>query len=145
MKKFLNILVYGVILLFSGCARQGLQEVSPSATTKVLHYESGLIVSIKPVAIKDNGTGTFIGGLVGAVLGSTVGRGRGSTLASLAGGLGGAYVGNEIGKANAQELTVQLDDSAENIVVIAKGTKFHTGEHVRIVKNANRVVSVEAY
>ena len=93
----------------------------------------------------NNGNGTFIGSLIGAVLGSTIGRGRGSVLASLAGGLGGAYVGREVGKANAQELTVQPDDYNTEIIVIVKGTKHYVGEHVRIVKRGQKIVSVEEY
>ncbi len=143
--KMIKILSIVFILIFAGCANQGVQEVSSNATSQILRYESGLIVSIKPVAIKDNGTGTFIGSLIGAVVGSTVGRGRGSVLASLAGGIGGAYVGNQVAKANAQELTVQLDNSGEDVVVVTKGIKHYVGEHVRIVKNGNRVVSVERY
>jgi len=49
-------------------------------------------------------------------LGSMVGEGRGSALATLAGGLGGAYVGSQAAKANASELSVKLDDG-RNIVV----------------------------
>ena len=143
--KIFKILLVTLALLFAGCARQGLQEVEPSATNRVMHYDTGTIESIKPVAIKDNGNGTFIGGLIGAVLGSTIGRGRGSVLASLAGGLGGAYVGNQIAKANAQELTIQLDDGGENIVVVTKGLSHYIGEHIRVVKNNARVSSVEPY
>ncbi len=143
--KIFKILLVSLALLFAGCAQPGVQEVEPSATNRVMHYESGTVVSIKPVAIKDNGNGTFIGGLVGAVLGSVVGRGRGSVLASLAGGLGGAYVGNQIAKANAQELTIELDSDGENIVVITKGVEHYVGEHVRIVKRNTKVSSVEAY
>ncbi len=143
--KILQVFLLVLTLIFIGCANQGLQEVEPGATKYVMHYETGTIESIKPVAIKDNGNGTFIGGLIGAVLGSTVGRGRGSVLASLAGGLGGAYVGNQIAKANAQELTIRLDDGYENIVVVTKGLKHFVGQHVRVVKNGNRVSSVEEY
>ncbi len=143
--KILQVFLLILTLIFIGCANQGLQEVEPGATKYVMHYETGTIESIKPVAIKDNGNGTFIGGLIGAVLGSTVGRGRGSVLASLAGGLGGAYVGNQIAKANAQELTIRLDNGYENIVVVTKGLNHYTGEHVRIVKRDNRISSVETY
>ena len=77
------------------------------------------------------------------MLGSVLGRGRGNTLATLAGGLSGAYVGNQVGKANTQELTVSLDNG-QNIVVIAKGARFHTGEHIRIIKRGNKVVNIES-
>ncbi len=143
--KILKILIAGVLLIFAGCAQPGVQEVGANSTRYVLRYETGVITSIKPVAIKDNGTGTFLGGLIGAVLGSTIGRGRGSVLASLGGGLVGAYAGSEVGKANAQELTVELDDTGESVVVITKGLKHHVGEHIRIVKKNGRVSSVESY
>ncbi len=144
MKKLYFTLFLGIFLIFSGCAQPGLEEVDSSSTNYIAHYETGTIISIKNVAIKDSGTGTFLGGLIGAVLGSTIGRGRGSVLASLGGGLAGAYVGNQVGKANAQELTIDLDNG-ENIVVITKGLKHFTGEHVRIVKRGSRIISVERY
>ncbi len=132
-------------LIFVGCAQNGVQEVDAGSTRYVMSYETGTIESIKPVVIKDNGTGTFIGGLVGMVVGSTIGRGNGSALAALAGGLGGAYVGSEAGKANAQELTVMLDNANQSVVVITKGNKHYVGEHIRIVKKGGRVSSVEPY
>ncbi len=143
--KILNIGLVFLALIFVGCAQRGVQEVDASSTRYVLSYETGTIESIKPVVIKDNGTGTFIGGLVGMVVGSTIGRGNGSALAALAGGLGGAYVGNQIGKANAQELTVMLDSQNRSIVVIVKGKKHFVGEHIRIVKRGGRISSVEPY
>ncbi len=143
--KILNIGLVFLALIFVGCAQRGVQEVDASSTRYVLNYETGTIESIKPVVIKDNGAGTFIGGLVGMVVGSTIGRGNGSALAALAGGLGGAYVGNQIGKANAQELTVMLDSQNRSIVAIVKGKKYFVGEHIRIVKRGGRITSVEPY
>ena len=143
--KILKIITIALVLVFAGCAQPGVEEVGPNSTNYVLHYESGVIVSIKPVAIKDNGTGTFLGGLIGAVLGSTMGGGRGSVLTTLGGGLVGAYVGNQIGKANAQELTIQLDKNGEDVVAVTKGLKHYIGEHIRIVKRNSKIVSVEAY
>ncbi|WP_457748841.1 glycine zipper 2TM domain-containing protein [Sulfurimonas sp.] len=143
MKKFLTIVVMGS-LFFSGCATRGVTEIDPNAVNYELSYQVGTIESLKPVIIKDNGTGTFIGAISGLVLGSMIGKGRGSTLATLAGGLGGAYAGNELGKANALELSVLLDDG-RRVVVIAKGKDFYKGERVRIVKHNGRVYSVEPF
>ena len=99
----LNLILAATVFLgLSGCARQGAQEVEPNATHYMMHYQVGQIVSIRPVVIKDNGTGTFIGAITGMVLGSMIGRSEGKTLATLAGGLGGAYAGNQVGKSNAQ-------------------------------------------
>lgn len=143
MKKFLMSVLVGS-LFFSGCATRGVNEVDPDAVNYELSYQVGTIESVKPVVIKDNGTGTFIGAISGIVLGSMVGKGKGNTLATLAGGLGGAYAGNQLGKANALELSVLLDDG-RRIVVIAKGKDFYKGERVRIVKHNGRVYSVEPF
>jgi len=143
--KILNILLILTAIILSGCAQRGVQEVGANSTKYVLNYETGTIESIRPVVIKDNGTGTFIGGLVGMVVGSTIGRGNGSALAALAGGLGGAYAGNQIGKSNAQELTVRLDDRNRSVIAIVKGKSHFVGEHIRIVKRNGRISSVEAY
>ena len=143
MKKFLVTVLVGSLFL-SGCATRGVNEIDPSAVNYELSYQVGTIESLKPVVIKDNGTGTFVGAITGAVLGSLVGKGRGNTLATLAGGLGGAYAGNQLGKANALELSVLLDDG-RRVVVIAKGKDFYKGEQVRIVKRNGRVYSVEPF
>ena len=142
MKKILFILLTG--LLLAGCATRGVNEVDSNAVNYELTYQVGTIESIKPVVIKDNGAGTFIGAISGLVLGSMIGKGRGSTLATLAGGLGGAYAGNQLNKANALELSVLLDDG-RRVVVIAKGKTFYKGQKIRIVKHNGRVYSVEPF
>jgi len=146
IKKILYVVLmfFVGVFMFSGCATQGVDEVDANSVNYEMHYQTGVIEHIKPVAIKDNGTGSFVGAITGAILGSLVGHGRGSTLAALGGGLGGAYVGKEVAKANAQELTVILDNG-ESVVVVAKGKKFHIGQRVRIVKHSGRVSSVEVY
>ena len=143
MKKVFLLLVL-LSFIVAGCATRGVNEVDPSAVNYELNYEVGTIENIKPVVIKDNGTGTFVGAISGVVLGSLVGKGRGNTLATLVGGLGGAYAGNQIAKANALELSVLLE-SGRRVVVIAKGTNFYVGQRVRIVKRNGRVYSVEPF
>jgi len=141
-RLFIIIFLSVPLLTLTACASNGVNEVSPGATSYLMRYEAGTVSEIKPVIIKDNGTGSFLGALTGAVVGSTMGGGRGSRLATLGGGLLGAYAGNEAGKANAQELTVKLKDDS-TVVVIAKGRQFAVGQHVRIVMNGQKVVSVE--
>jgi len=143
MRRFLMIVLVGSLFV-SGCTTRGVNEVDSSAVNYELNYQVGTVESIRPVVIKDNGTGTFIGAISGVVLGSLIGKGKGSTLATLAGGLGGTYVGNQLGKANALELSVLLDNG-RRVVVIAKGTDFYVGQRIRIVKRNGRVYSVEAF
>jgi len=132
-----------VLLLLGGCASRQGAEYDASTYRQIKQYVIGTVVDEKPVMISDNGSGLFVGALVGAVLGSTVGRGSGKTLATLGGGLAGAYVGSEAGKANAQELTVRLDDGS-HIVVVSKGENaFLPGDRIKIIKQGNTVERVE--
>lgn len=131
------------LLLLGGCSARGGAEYDANTYRKIMQYVTGTVEAVKPVQISDNGSGGFIGALVGAVLGSTVGRGSGKTLATLGGGLAGAYVGSEAGKANAQELTVKLDNG-DHIVVVSKGeNQFVDGDRVKIIKQGNSVERVE--
>ncbi len=143
-KRFLYALVASAALILSGCASQGLPTVDSSATGQVATADVGTVQSIRYVAVKDNGVGALIGAATGAVLGNMVGRGHGRDLATLGGGLAGAYVGSQVAQANAQELTVRLNNG-KRIVVIAKGTQFQVGQRVRIVRSGSQVVSVEPY
>jgi outer membrane lipoprotein SlyB len=142
MQKYLMGVVIITGLLFSGCATNTGPEYDGNTYAQIKQIEVGTILSERPVVISDSGTGSFVGALVGAVLGSTVGRGDGATLAMLAGGLFGSYAGSEINKANAQELTVEIDNS-HAVVVVAKGNAFHAGERVKIIKDGNKVAAVE--
>jgi outer membrane lipoprotein SlyB len=129
------------LLLVSGCARNGVAQYSGASYDRIKTYEIGTVTDVRPVVISDDGLGTFLGALVGSVLGSTMGNGRGTALTTLAGGLAGAYAGNQLNKANALELSVALDDGRD-IVVVVKGTNYHVGDRVKIIKEGNKVDQV---
>jgi len=136
-----GILVAGSIML-GGCANTfSAPTVSQDDAKRVMSYETGTVKSVRNVIIKDNGAGTLLGAVTGAVLGHMVGGGRGKDLATLGGGLVGAYAGSQAGSANAQELTVHLDKGGD-VVVIAKGVRFSAGSRVKIVNDGGKVVSV---
>ena len=141
MKKIILLSVTAATLIFSGCATTNGPEYNGATYQEIKTYEIGTVESIRHVVISDNGTGTFVGALVGTVLGSITGGGRGNVLATLAGGLGGAYAGSQVNKANAEELSVKLDNG-EHIVVVTKGTNFLVGDRVKIVKDGNRADQV---
>ena len=142
MKK-LWLAAAAAVLLLGGCAGRDSNEYDGNTYRQIKQYMIGTVVDEKAVMISDNGTGTFVGALVGAVLGSTVGRGPGNAIATVGGGLGGAYVGSEVGKANAQELTVKLDDGGD-IVVVSKGKdQFVVGDRIKIIKQGNTVERIE--
>lgn len=51
-----------------------------------------------PVSDQNRIAGTAIGAVAGGLLGNTIGRGSGNTLATVAGAVGGGYAGNQIQK-----------------------------------------------
>ncbi|WP_297484075.1 glycine zipper 2TM domain-containing protein [Sulfurimonas sp.] len=141
MKKLFLISSVTIMLILSGCATKNVPEYDGNTYQEIKTYKIGIVKSVRPVVISDNGTGTFLGAIVGTVLGSMVGEGNGNTLATLAGGLGGAYAGNQVAKANASELSVQLNNG-KNIVVVVKGKDFLVGDRVKIIKDGNKVDQV---
>jgi|FLOH01.1.fsa_nt_gi outer membrane lipoprotein SlyB len=134
-------------LLLSGCARNDVPEYDGKNYSAIKKYQTGTVIRERPVVISDSGAGKFLGAIIGAVLGTTVGHGDGTTLATLGGGLAGGYAGSEVAKANADELTVELENG-EHIVVVVKGSGYQIGDRVQIIKdgnNASQVYKIEAY
>jgi len=143
MKKSIvsGVLVVSALIM-SGCVNTlSLPTISQNSANRVMTYETGTVTAVRDVIIKDNGAGTLLGAVTGAVLGNMIGKGKGRKLATLGGGLVGAYAGNQSGMANAQELTVHLDKGMD-IIVVAKGVKFSIGSRVKIIKDGNKVVSI---
>ena len=140
MKTLISV-SFVALLILGGCATNQGPTYDGRSYNQIKRYETGVVIDARPVVISDTGTGTFLGAITGAVLGSTIGRSYGKTLAVLGGGLAGAYAGGEIAKSNGTELTVELDNG-ENVVVVVKGNEIMTGDRVKIVKNGSKVDSV---
>mgnify|MGYP000282818173 CR=1 FL=1 len=131
-----------VMLLLSGCSNNAGPEYDADSYSQIKRVKEGVVIKSRPVTIKDDGSGKFIGALVGAIVGSTIGAHDGSTLAMVGGGLLGRAAGDEIGKANASELTIELD-TGETVVVVAKVLDVVAGDRVRIIKDGNKAATVD--
>ena len=91
-------------------------------------------------AVQVQGDGSYLGliggGLVGALVGSQVGHGKGTTLAEVAGAAGGAYAGRQIEKNVRQttqyEVIVRLQDGGTQAFTYPNDPHFRNGEKVRI-------------
>lgn len=144
MKKLTNLFLTIMVVVLAGCAHYSndVAEVDSDSVGVLETYKTGRISSIKHVVIKDDGTGSTIGAISGAVLGAVLFKGGAGAVAAVGGGVAGYYAGKDLGKSNAQELTIKLD-SGDTVVTITKGHKFEDGQHVRIVMNGDKVAEVD--
>ena len=80
------------------------------------------------------------GGIAGALLGSQVGHGRGTTVAEVAGAAGGAYAGNEaekyIKRTKHYEVIVRLQDGGSQALSYPAQPSFKVGDKVRVEAGA---------
>ena len=95
--------------------------------------------SVRPVKIEGtrSGIGAAAGGVSGGVAGSTVGHGKGSTIAGVLGAVGGGIAGKAIEEGttrrNGVEITVRLESGELRAIVQEDTEKFVTGQKVRLV------------
>ena len=146
MKQNLVMLITAVMIwipMMNGCATNEGPEYDGRSYDNIKRFQIGTVVAERPVVVKDDGKGTFIGAISGVVLGSFIGGGRASSLGALGGGLVGAYAGGEVGKANAEELTVELS-TGEVVVIVVKGEKIYKiGDRIKIIKDGNKVADIQ--
>ena len=97
-----------------------------SSVGEASRVEKGVIVDVREVRIQGNSqAGTLTGGLAGGVAASTIGRGRGSVLASVGGALLGAFVGGltqkELTEQRAFQYIVRLTNG--EMITVIQGVK----------------------
>ena len=85
----------------------------------------------------DIGLGTLAGAVVGGIVGTQVGAGRGNTAATVIGAAGGAYVGHELEKKTQQQadthrLTIRMEDGSRQTLVQSSNIDIRVGDRVQI-------------
>lgn len=119
-----------------------------SEARTIQETRAGVITRIRAVQIEgEKGElGAIVGTVAGAALGSQIGHGGGSVVAGVLGGLAGGFAGNAVQKgansANGIEITVKLDGTGKQVVVVQQGNlnDFQVGQHVQVVSNGNNAV-----
>jgi outer membrane lipoprotein SlyB len=102
----------------------------------------GTVEAINVIEVKGNGNylGMIAGGVGGALLGSQVGHGQGTTVAELLGAAGGALAGNEIQKrmqtAKHYEVVVRLENGGSQTVSYPAQPALSVGSRVRVENGA---------
>jgi len=125
-------------------ASSGYQSSARQAAR--LCVNCGVVEAINLVEVKGDGSylGMIAGGVAGALLGSQVGQGRGTTAAQVAGAAGGAYAGNEIEKrmktTKHYEVVVRLENGGSQTVSYETQPGFAVGAKVKVENGTLAVV-----
>ena len=99
-----------------------------------------MVEAINAVEVKGEGSylGKIAGGVVGALIGSQIGQGRGTTVAQVAGAAGGAFAGNEIEKrvktTSHYEVVVRLENGGTQTISYETQPAYVVGARVRVDK-----------
>ena len=141
MRTWLSGVVAVVLILaVAGCATSRSGNVYSRDQSRVVHevYDA-TVLYVRPVQIEGtkSGLGTVAGGVLGAVVGHTIGGGSGKAVATVAGGIVGAVAGSVaeegVTKRNGVEITVELDNGDTIAIVQEADEVFDVGDQVRVM------------
>lgn len=153
MWRIISVMVIGVsTVLVTGCASSLSGDTySRNAAMQMQTVQYGTIQSLRGVRIQGTKSpiGAIGGAVVGGLLGSTVGGGRGKDLATVGGALAGGVAGSAIEEGatqqNGVEITVRLDNGRIVSIVQAVGAQmFSPGQRVQVITAPNGVTRVTA-
>lgn len=115
-------------------APDNVQRPTPVARCE----ECGVVEGVRLVEQEGEGTGLgAVGGaILGGVLGHQVGEGTGKQIARIGGAILGGFAGNQaekqIRKTHHYEVSVLMEDGSRRTVTTANGNTWHAGDKVRI-------------
>lgn len=133
--------VLGQALVENSPSRQSMSSrraAAPALAKPRFCADCGVVEAVNLVEHKGEGSylGMIGGGVVGALLGSQIGQGRGTTVAEIAGAAGGAYAGNEIEKrmktSKHYEVVVRLQNGGSRTFSYPAQPAFRAGSQVRV-------------
>jgi outer membrane lipoprotein SlyB len=111
-----------------------------SASSAVSCGNCGVVEAVREMQIPGEATGpaAVAGGVTGAVGGSQIGRGNGSTAMGVLGAVGGASAGREknVRTHTGYRMTVRMDDGTVRTVYSSAPPAFAAGDKVRLINGA---------
>lgn len=122
--------------------RASARRVAAAVPPAPICGNCGVVEAVNLIEHKGDGSylGMIAGGVAGALLGSQVGHGRGTTVAELAGAAGGAFAGNEIEKrvrtTKHYEVVVRMHNGGIHTVSYPAEPGLRVGTRVRVDNGA---------
>lgn len=129
------VLGAGFALLLAGCNTPPAFQVSEPSAGRV-----GTVESITQDAVQNVNTtaGTLGGAVLGGLLGSQIGGGRGQTAATVIGAGGGAYLGNQAAQRSQTfvwRIGVRYEDGSLATIQQTTAPALRIGDRVRVTSN----------
>ncbi|MEZ5448092.1 MAG: glycine zipper 2TM domain-containing protein [Thiolinea sp.] len=141
-----TLLLLGTTLLgVTACSNAPTSsDVYSTASTGVLQeVKFGEVLGVRNIIIEQNSTetGQAAGGIIGAVAGSEVGKGKGRIVGGVVGAVAGSAIGSVVDR-NVQarpgvELTLRMDSGRTVAIVQLAGEVFQPGERVKVLTDRN--------
>lgn len=122
------------------------QRRSSSRPAHRICLDCGVVEAINVIEVQGQGSylGPIAGGVAGALLGSQVGHGSGTTIAQVLGAAGGAYAGSAIEKkvkaTKHYEVVVRLDNGGTRTVSYDAQPGFAVGAKVKVTNGTLTLV-----
>lgn len=151
MLRVISVMILsGLAVLLSGCASSMTSDTyTRSSAMQMQNVQYGTVESVRGVRIEGTKSplGAIGGAIVGGLLGSTVGGGRGKDLATVGGAIAGGVAGSAIEEGatqqNGVEITVRLDNGRiVSIVQAVDNQRFAPGQRVQVITAPNGVSRV---
>jgi outer membrane lipoprotein SlyB len=137
-----SIAILIIASLLNACASSNAGDVySRDEARKIQTIRKGVVESVRTVKLEGTKTpiGTATGAVIGGVAGSTVGEGKGSSIAAVIGAVAGGLLGSAaeegLTRKDAFEITVKLDNGSLVAIVQEATEKFSPGDSVRLIEN----------
>ena len=134
----------GILISSLGCAQKAL----PSAREGTISESfSGVVKRVEPVKIRGDGAWTsFLGTIVGGVVGYQFGDGAGRDLATMGGSVAGSIAGADADIREAQRITIEFDSGKTITTVLAINSnnprRFENGDRVTVFITNGKVTEI---
>ena len=143
------VIILVLSLALPACSTTGSKVFNAGEAQQIQQVSFGTVLAVEEVRVEGDGahTGAIIGGITGAAVGSLFGGGSGKVLSVLGGALAGGVLGHgiegQVRSFDAYQLTIELENGSNIVVVQRKDEQFFTrGDRVRVIvsgQNAARV------